>query len=86
MSSDDITFLTGLVAIPTWTFVALPLSYGDVPMDNLASLVLGTVVSIALGTFFFQAVGRAAQAGSEIASRRVRETSEAPRTYDLCSD
>jgi hypothetical protein len=29
MSREDILFLTGLVAIPIWTFVALPLSYGD---------------------------------------------------------
>jgi hypothetical protein len=48
MSREDILFLTGLVAIPIWTFVALPLSYGDVPMVTTPK-ILATLAALCGG-------------------------------------
>jgi hypothetical protein len=42
MSREDVFFLTGLAAVPLWTFIALPLSYDGAPMVT----IIQTVVSL----------------------------------------
>jgi hypothetical protein len=49
MSREDILLLTGLVAIPIWTFVALPLSYGDVPREIFMPRILMTLSALCGG-------------------------------------
>jgi uncharacterized membrane protein YdjX (TVP38/TMEM64 family) len=61
MSREDLPFLTGLVAIPIWTFVALPLSYGDVPMGTMVEFVYfvsGVLIGGVIIFFFYRRSGQ----------------------------